>query len=83
MNTRKWTTREGKKLQIKDMTNTHLGNTIKMLEDKAKEYARGHDDWEDYVPEVYWDLKEELINRQFENERNKNLNKLSWEENYD
>lgn len=38
----KWTTRDGKEIPIKDMTITHLQNTVKMLE-------REEIDWDTYL----------------------------------
>ena len=32
MNTKKWLCKDGRKVRIKDMTDTHLANTIKFLE---------------------------------------------------
>jgi len=35
MNTRRWTTHDGRKLQIKDMSDQHLQSTISLLERAA------------------------------------------------
>ena len=36
-----WTTKEGHKIRICDMSDTHLLNTIAFLENKAKEFFTG------------------------------------------
>lgn len=35
-----WITKSGKKIRIKDMTTSHLYNTVKLLERKAKQYQQ-------------------------------------------
>jgi hypothetical protein len=90
-NTKKWKMRDGTKIRIKDMGDSHLLNTIKMLEryGRAKHiqetnelwsmpYPQGEQaqmcfdqiemeiydkDWSDYVPDIYWDMVEEVEKR--------------------
>ena len=58
-----WKTKDGRILKISEMTDKHLINTIKMIEEKAEDgkvvisgysYAQGTEGWEDiYYGESY------------------------------
>ena len=48
-----WVTKDGTEIPIKKMETSHIKNAMYMLEKR----------WPDYLPEVYDDLEEELINR--------------------
>jgi len=89
-----WTTEEGKEIEITNMTENHLENTINMLERWAERKRLSvvsaylstpgpnnpntiaYDCWEnkvnnavnstyeDYLPEIYWKMREELEGRE-------------------
>lgn len=94
-NMKMWTTREGEKIRVRNMTDSHIQNTMKMLErvaiakkneddklacvfegsvhgDMATYYAEQtamqqyQTEWTSYLPDIYWDLKDELKRRENE-----------------
>ena len=87
-NTKKWTMRDGTKIRIRDMDDTHLANTFKMLV-RVAHAKHAYDDysfwslpepqcemalmdyenmereqadksWEDFVPDIFWDIQSEM-----------------------
>lgn len=86
-----WTTKDGRKVKVRDMTDSHLTNTLRFLARKAQlqaskdtvfllntpppqgEYAQMAFDeecdarlditFEDYVPDIYWDMHDEYARR--------------------
>lgn len=66
-----WKTKDGTEIKICDMTDNHLKNTIRMIENKYIEYeleqeellSSERDITPPHYPDVYFELKSELEKR--------------------
>ena len=45
-----WTTKDGRKIAVGDMTEEHLKNTLRMILRKRREEEFGYDDMHDLMP---------------------------------
>ena len=87
--TKLWTMRDGTKIRICDMTNSHLVNTMRMLKRGAMviEQDTGEiscDDWQYYISDIYWAMQDDMERRLLEIETKPKLPKepplksVSW-----
>jgi len=83
-----WTTKDGIKVKVKDMTNSHLANTIRLIELRCREIyeeeqsepAAG-DEWHIELPDIYFSMRREakkrkIIDETFEQVKRSRLRNL-------
>jgi len=68
--TKKWTTADDRRIRICDMTDSHLRNTIDMLEKNSccgfVGFGEGEMFYDDYYPEIYYNMLKDLERREWE-----------------
>lgn len=75
MRTKQWTTKEGKKIRVMDMSDSHLVNTIKFLRKAASARISSDIDMAISTPPMNGEMAQELFEQGFEE-----LLKETWQD---